>query len=154
MNKSQLLAGALVAAALSGPTFAADLPSRKTPAAVAPMLVNWNGFYAGVNLGGVWSKEQTATSSGIISSTTTPNIEASAALGATSAIASSGAGVLGGVQVGYNMMLSPSFLGGLEADIQATSLSSARQSATVAFSMRRLLLSERISRPRFPCAIV
>ena len=46
---SVALAGAVLA---SGAVFAADLPSRKAPIAVAPApIMTWTGFYAGLNAG-------------------------------------------------------------------------------------------------------
>jgi hypothetical protein len=51
----RMLGGMVMAAALSGSAFAADLPSRtyaKAPAMAAPVY-NWSGWYGGLNAGWV-----------------------------------------------------------------------------------------------------
>jgi opacity protein-like surface antigen len=57
----RILGGAVVAAALFGSAFAADLPSRtyaKAPAMAAPAY-NWSGWYGGIRVGlGIWQREQ------------------------------------------------------------------------------------------------
>ena len=104
---------ALVAFAIPAakPALAADLPARqyvKSPAMVPPVpSYDWSGFYVGGNIGGSWG-HATATD---------------AALDGT--FVSSGSrdnsAVIGGGQIGYNFMVAPHFLLGLEADAQASS---------------------------------
>ncbi len=106
-----LSAGILAGSALAvASAFAADLPAReypKAPAIVSPAY-DWSGFYVGANVGGTWD-----------SGTTTNR-----ALDATfvSSGAANNSGVIGGGQIGYNYMLSPNFVVGIEADVDATSL--------------------------------
>jgi outer membrane immunogenic protein len=104
---ASILAGSVLAVA---PAFAADLPAReypKAPAIVSPAY-DWSGFYVGANVGGAWN-----------SGTTT-----NTALDGTfvSSGAAKNSGVIGGGQIGYNYMLSPNFVVGIEADVDATSL--------------------------------
>ncbi len=97
---------------------AADLPTRKE--APAPIFVpppfTWTGFYVGANLGGIWgssSATSTLYSAGFpILQTFFPN----------GSLGSSGTGVIGGGQAGYNWQ-SGSFVFGGEADFDWTSLS-------------------------------
>lgn len=82
--------------------------------AVAPLAAHaqtgpnyWNGFYAGVNAGGIW---------------TTP----SAAIGENNTgggFSGSGGGFVGGAQAGYNYLFGPVLLGG-EIDFQGSTLTS------------------------------
>jgi outer membrane immunogenic protein len=103
----------LAAVAVSMPVLAADLPAReyvKSPAMAPPVpYYDWSGFYVGVNVGGSW---------GHSSSTNT-------ALDGT--FVSSGSrndsAVIGGGQIGYNFMMAPHFLLGVEADVQGSSSS-------------------------------
>jgi len=60
----RILGGMVVAAALSGSAFAADLGARtytKAPAMIE-RVYNWSGFYAGVNAGGVISRDSNSLS--------------------------------------------------------------------------------------------
>ena len=45
---------------------AADLPSRKAPpqAYIPPPILSWQGFYVGVNGGGMWSNFRVITTTG------------------------------------------------------------------------------------------
>lgn len=103
----------LAAVAVAMPVLAADLPARqyvKSPAVAPPVpYYDWSGFYVGVNVGGSW---------GHSNSTNT-------ALDGT--FVSSGSGndsaVIGGGQIGYNLMVAPHFLLGVEADVQGSSSS-------------------------------
>jgi outer membrane immunogenic protein len=56
--KNILLASVAVAALLSAPALAADMPA-KAPAYKAPpvQVFNWTGFYAGIEAGGGWGHE-------------------------------------------------------------------------------------------------
>jgi outer membrane immunogenic protein len=106
----RILGGMVVAAALSGSAFAADLPPRtyaKAPA-VAPVS-NWSGLYVGGNLGYGWGSGNTDFSfPGDLGFNNTT-------LGARSS------GVIGGAQLGYNWQIG-SVVTGLEADIQGSGI--------------------------------
>jgi outer membrane immunogenic protein len=109
---SSLAVQSLAAICVAAPAFAADLPARqygKAAPMISPMSVyDWSGFYVGANVGGAWDNG-TATNAALdgtfVSSGTARN-----------------SGVIGGGQIGYNYMVSPSFLLGVEADVDGTSL--------------------------------
>jgi outer membrane immunogenic protein len=113
ISMKRILAGMVVAAALSGSAFAADLGARtytKAPAMAA--AGNWSGLYVGGNLGYGWGDGNTDFSFlptpvrfGVNNTT----------LGARSS------GVIGGAQLGYNWQIG-SVVTGLEADIQASGI--------------------------------
>jgi outer membrane immunogenic protein len=117
-----------------GSALAADLPSRKAPPVYGPppSPLVWNGFYAGLNMGGGWNANN-------------PNNEGSVywdqsyafgspALTATGLVpnlfflpngnrtGTAGGGV-GGGQAGYNFQFNPSIVVGVEADFQGSSIS-------------------------------
>jgi opacity protein-like surface antigen len=66
-----------------------------------PLGPNWTGLYLGANVGGAFAQEKAVTPFGPWS----PNSN----------------GVFGGVQAGYNFMVSPSWLIGVEGEINASS---------------------------------
>jgi outer membrane immunogenic protein len=66
-----------------------------------PLVPNWTGFYLGGNLGGAFAQERAVTPLGPWS----PNPS----------------GIFGGAQVGYNFMVTPSWLIGVEGEFSATS---------------------------------
>ncbi|ARN79923.1 outer membrane protein [Methylocystis bryophila] len=119
-----------------GSALAADLPSRKAPVYVPPPPpLTWNGFYAGLNIGGAWNSNSpnnevsaywdprlpfgssfTAPGFG-----TTPNLFFLPNSGNNNG---GNAGVVGGLQVGYNFQFNPSIVVGVETDFQGSSLSS------------------------------
>lgn len=104
MKKTLLSATALTA--LSFSAFAADLSARTfAPVAPAPIF-SWIGFYVGANAGFIQSKAPATD----LSSWWNPN----------ETIHSSGSGVLGGIQVGYNYQVG-AIVFGLEADLAAMS---------------------------------
>ncbi len=121
----RILGGMVVAAALSGSAFAADLPPRTYTKAVAPAPVtNWSGLYIGGNLGYGWGSGNTD-----VSFLPTPAEFAfnNTTLGARSS------GVIGGAQLGYNWQIG-SLVTGLEADIQGSGIKgSARAPAIPTF---------------------
>jgi outer membrane immunogenic protein len=99
-------AGAIVGSSIVAS--AADLSPVYTKAPPALGGYNWSGFYVGANAG--WGLDQVSTDSlAPVSGTTTPS-------------SSQGSGVLGGGQIGYNWMLNPSWLFGLETDIDAADI--------------------------------
>jgi outer membrane immunogenic protein len=97
MKKLLLAAAAVLVAAT--PTFAGDLPARRTspyyaPAQVAGPLFNWTGFYIGGHAGWGWG----------------------------SAFGLEPSGYLLGLQAGYNFQLAGAFLAGIETDISFTGI--------------------------------
>ncbi len=132
MNKIISSLAAISLAVSTGSALAADLPSLKAPPMVVPPPPLWTGFYFGANVRGIFD----ASTGASISAAPLFNDTTGAALGAPSyfgtasaaSIASnaslSNAGVIGGGQIGYNWQFNNSFLAGLEADIQGTTLSS------------------------------
>jgi outer membrane immunogenic protein len=107
-----LLTAAMITALGSASALAADL-ARPYTKAIADPASNWSGFYAGVNAG-----------YGVTSAPTTNNtLDTSGAapaqiLSSAADIASGGA--VGGGQIGYNVMLAPTWLAGIEADFQGS----------------------------------
>jgi outer membrane immunogenic protein len=92
--KKKILAISVAAVTTAGTAAAADLPRGPAPYYPAPASVyNWNGLYAGLNIGYEWGK---VTNSGFNPS-----------------------GVAGGGQLGYNWQIGQFVLGG-ETDIQAS----------------------------------
>jgi outer membrane immunogenic protein len=109
----RILGGMVVAAALSGSAFAADLGPRsydKAPALAA--VSNWSGLYVGGNVGYGWGNGNTD-----FSFLPTPaNFDINnTTFGARST------GIIGGAQLGYNWQIG-SLVTGLEADIQGSDI--------------------------------
>jgi outer membrane immunogenic protein len=97
MTFNKKLAIALAAATLVAPLAAQAQSST----------MNWNGFYAGINAGGLWESP-------------------SAAIGMNNTgggFSGNGSGFVGGAQAGYNYMFGPVLLGG-EIDFQGSTLTS------------------------------
>jgi outer membrane immunogenic protein len=111
------LLGAIVAVALSGSAFAADLPARtytKAPPPVVPVW-SWTGFYIGGDLGGAWIQKDNA----LLSLPPGPP-QAFLPFLASGAIpvnySTQGASFLYGAHGGYNFQVN-NFVLGAEADI-------------------------------------
>jgi outer membrane immunogenic protein len=95
----KLLLAAAAALVVATPTFAGDLPVRRTspyygPTQAAAPLFNWTGFYIGGNAGWGWG----------------------------SAFGLDPSGYLLGLQAGYNFQLAGAFLAGIETDISFTGI--------------------------------
>jgi outer membrane immunogenic protein len=120
ISMKRILGGMVVAAALSGSAFAADLPPRtyaKAPA-VAATINTWSGWYAGLNAGGVWGQADPGASvlNGLGGYFFDGNVPAVNAVGQNqSRLKPSGATV--GGQVGYNWQFS-NVVAGFETDMQ------------------------------------
>jgi opacity protein-like surface antigen len=84
------------------------------------LLPQWTGVYLGGNLGGAFSEEKAVTPLGLWS----PN----------------SSGVFGGGQLGYNFMVAPNWLIGIEGELD----SSAAQGTVVIPNMRDGLVSPRV----------
>jgi outer membrane immunogenic protein len=131
MNKFPAAAG-LALALISGSAFAADLPSRKAPPVAVPSAYNWGGLYGGINVG--YGFANSSTSTGSLGGTITNGVSApgldspfpiSSPLSSTwQNSAMSPSGVIGGGQIGYNYQVTPMFVAGIEADIQASDMGS------------------------------
>lgn len=80
----------------------------------------WTGFYAGLNVGYAWGATNAITTSTI----NTLDAIAVDGEGPSSALSQSGSapahssGIVGGGQIGYNWQFGPTWLAGLEADLQ------------------------------------
>jgi outer membrane immunogenic protein len=101
--------------------FAADMPV-KAMKAPPPVYLGWTGWYVGVNAGYIDSVGRTNTDATIVTTSTAANA-VDMVTAATNQFNNGPNGFLGGAQAGYNYQFSPSFVAGVEADIQGTSLS-------------------------------
>ena len=102
----------LIASAVSS----ADLPAIKSAPPVLASGYNWGGLYGGVNIGYGFTAYNADWGS-----TWAPQVNV-ATWGSPSMVQTTIAGVLGGGQLGYNHQISPYFVVGLEADIQASDM--------------------------------
>ena len=136
-----LVSIAALAFALTGSTFAADLPRYKAPLPPPPPPpALWTGFYVGLNAGGAWGDNNgvnLASFGGILNPVLVGDPHADAVL-LSSALGSSGTlsggsngGFSGGGQIGYNWQFAGSVVAGIEADIQGVAAS---HSNAVSFS--------------------
>lgn len=85
----------------------------------------WEGFYAGLNAGGIWSANSISILSSFIPGSQNASYPNGAtytgmqsASGATGNILTGDAGFIGGGQIGYNWQFTDYLVGGLEADFQ------------------------------------
>ncbi|MBV9981075.1 outer membrane beta-barrel protein [Bradyrhizobium sp.] len=109
------LGAAVTAAAVGGLTSAsaADLPEAmpaKAPMMMAPAY-DWSGFYIGGHVGGVWD-HRTVTTNNIATGVAVPLGTGTGNLGS----------VTGGAQAGFNFVLAPGWVAGLEADVSGAGL--------------------------------
>jgi outer membrane immunogenic protein len=126
ISMKQILAGMVVAAALSGSAFATDLPLptyTKAPAftkapATADPTYNWSGWYGGLNAGWVGGPGSVSNNASIVSTSDFPDNAQAMARGATNTTTGASSGFIGGGQFGYDYQFSRSFVAGFEADIQ------------------------------------
>jgi len=117
------LFGAAALGILCAPSaFAADMSLKAVRA--APAAYNWTGFYAGVNVGGVWGSADTVAA-------LNPNNFAQSIITAGTADLTA-SGFTGGGQVGYNWQFN-NIVTGLEADFNYTGLSTSRSAPTPPF---------------------
>jgi outer membrane immunogenic protein len=82
-------------------------PEYKAPPPATP-YDNWSGFYAGVNVGWGWDESHNTIFAPSSGETTFDRFQRQ--------------GVIGGGQIGYNWLLNPSWLVGLETDISGTDI--------------------------------
>jgi outer membrane immunogenic protein len=133
--KKLLLIGAAFAVLLA-PAMAAEKPvrvhKRVRPVVVAAPIYTWTGFYVGGNVGYGWGQADTD----FVSNPTILNLFAVLSGGFVGQASEPGftghqsvrpEGIIGGAQVGYNWQLSPTWVAGLEADIQASGEKASKQ---------------------------
>jgi outer membrane immunogenic protein len=107
----RILGGMVVAAALSGSAFAADLGARtyaKAPA-VADAVFSWTGLYLGGNVGGHWGSDSITTTTNPLAFFLINNADT------LSPVSLKPQGVVGGVQIGYNWQMN-NVVFGIEGD--------------------------------------
>ncbi|MEI2734820.1 MAG: outer membrane protein [Rhodoblastus sp.] len=131
MKMIKIFAAALAVSTIAGSAFAADLPSRKVaPAYVAPAPVfMWTGFYIGLNGGYAFAGNGAGNGGRLVS---TDDFHGTFPGGPAWVLGTGPSGGIFGGQIGYNFQLSPSFVAGIETDIQGAWLRGSTQSvATV-----------------------
>jgi outer membrane immunogenic protein len=104
MKVRSCIAGALAGGFIVGTAAAADLSPAPmyTKAPPVPLMYNWNGYYAGFNVGGSWGRQDTAIAG---TGTLSPSVD----------------GVIGGGQIGVNWQEKGSpWVAGIELDIQGS----------------------------------
>jgi outer membrane immunogenic protein len=104
-----------VAIVMAGSAYGADLPSRAPPPVYVPPapIFAWTGFYVGGQVGYAWGRQV---------------VDFGDQFGFADSLNYNANGVIGGAHVGYNLKFSQ-FVGGLEGDVDGSSLS---KSVTVA----------------------
>jgi outer membrane immunogenic protein len=116
--KTHLLSATAVALVLSaGSALGADLSVRKAPIYTPPPPPMWSGFYAGLNAGWAWGNNDEVSTT-LIDHEGASLSSLSAASGGTFVTNVPTDGFMAGVQVGYNYLIGPNFLVGIEADLQ------------------------------------
>lgn len=116
VSKNALAVAALLLCA--APALAADLPSQKAPPAflspVNSSVSTWNGFYAGLNVGGTFGSDAKTTLQAFPAA---PGFDPVGALVLSGVVKPDYSGFLGGGQIGYNYQMGH-YLLGFEADFQ------------------------------------
>ncbi|MGA9601553.1 MAG: outer membrane beta-barrel protein [Methylocystis sp.] len=142
--KKILLSATALSLALTASAFAADLPSRKAPVYIPPPPpLTWNGFYAGLNIGGGWNANNDNNE---VSAYWDPRLPFGSSFfvpgqGFTPNLfflpngnqTGTAGGIVGGGQVGYNFQFNPSIVIGVETDFQGSSIGNNDHSQAAAF---------------------
>lgn len=105
--------------AFSSAAAAADLPTSVPAAIPAGPAYSWTGFYVGANVGYGWGLDTVRYTgdAGILNLVGT---------GVPGSFDLNGKGALGGLQLGYNLQITPQIVVGLEADIQIADIDGTR----------------------------
>jgi outer membrane immunogenic protein len=108
VTRSSVLGFSFVLAAAASAA-SADLPAAPARAAPAVPYYNWNGFYAGVNVGGAWDTDSLHQTPLLVT-------------GPGTRVTLESSGVAGGGQLGFNWVAVPNWLLGIEADVSGADL--------------------------------
>jgi outer membrane immunogenic protein len=109
----------------------ADVSPRLYTKAPAMAAGNpWSGWYAGLNAGYLDGATGIGTAGQITSASTFAGNSAAMAASVTNQLSTGQGSALGGAQIGYNRLVSPGLLAGLEADIQGASLRGSASAAS------------------------
>jgi outer membrane immunogenic protein len=123
------IAFALIAtAAFTQFASAADLPAKapvytKAPAMVPVAAYSWTGWYGGLNIGWAGTRYNESTA---VDPASNMGATARTAIINTGAVTLDNSGVIGGLQLGYNLQTGNNFLLGLESDINFLSNKASR----------------------------
>jgi len=111
--KTIAIAVAAIATLIATRASAADLESPVyKPPPVAPVpTYSWTGFYVGLDGGGAWAANQSVSD---VACSTCNTFPASGSL--------KGSGIIGGIYAGYNFIVAPTWLVGIEGDWSWTRL--------------------------------
>ncbi|MBX9927225.1 MAG: outer membrane beta-barrel protein [Hyphomicrobiaceae bacterium] len=127
---------AAVAVLASTGAQAADMTAQTyTKARPLTPASGWSGFYAGVNVGGLFENSGTWNTNASVSPlNNAPNSgnTVAALQAATSSFQHNGTGFLGGLQAGYNFQVSPRYVVGIEADFDGSTLRSSGSTTVTA----------------------
>lgn len=132
MQKLIMGAAALSTICLLSPAVAADLAARpytKAPAYVSPAF-SWSGFYAGINAGYGFDDDKNILTTGQAAA----NIANVAGGARPGSVRLENDGFVGGGQIGYNYQFAPSWVLGIEADIDYTDLHKSTTITTTALN--------------------
>jgi outer membrane immunogenic protein len=126
--KIPFLAAAVAAiiALNGGAASGADFVAKAKPPAATP---GWSGFYAGLNVGGAWAKEDGNLSLVQNNGSSTAANDTLTAAGSPGFSPSS---TIAGGQIGFNYQFAPQFVGGIETDWSYLGLGAGRQTGPIA----------------------
>lgn len=121
MNRLLIASAGIAAFGFVGSVSAADLPAKMpVKAPVMAPVYNWGGWYVGGNIGYGWGTSSDPDVTYVDGSSI--DVEGYFAAGGNVMPSVKQSGVIGGLQLGYNWMLSRSWVVGLVADIQASGM--------------------------------
>jgi outer membrane immunogenic protein len=121
MKKFIALAAAIAAFGSVNSANAADMPTKAPVYKAAPMATyNWAGWYVGGNVGYGWGTNSNPNVTFVDGSGI--GVAPYFALGGNVMPSVQQKGVIGGLQLGYNWMLSPTWVVGLVTDFQASGM--------------------------------